>query len=151
MNDRAIVRQPTLSFDGSQIMLRAAERKATEIGFPMCIAIVDVGGHLLAFSRMNGARTGNIKLALTKAVSAAMRRRATADEFALRPDDPSHAIRMALTAGPEMMTSMSGGLPIVVDGDVVGGIGVSNGKRDQDIAVAQAGIDALLADEDSRS
>jgi glc operon protein GlcG len=146
MNERAIVRQPTLSFEGSQIALRAAERKAAELEFPMCIAIVDAGGHLLAFSRMQGARIGNIKLALTKAVSAAMRQRATAAELALRPDDVSHAIRMALTAGPDMMTSMSGGLPIVIDGVVVGGIGVSNGRRDQDIAVGQAGIDALLAE-----
>ena len=143
MNERAVTRQTTLSFEGSQLMLRAAEAHATAIGMPMCIAIVDAGGHLLAFSRMEGARTGNIKLAMTKAVSAAMRRRATAAEFALRPEDPTHAIRMALTAGPELMTSMSGGLPIVLDGQVIGGIGVSNGRRDQDIAVAQAGIDAL--------
>jgi len=144
MNQRALVTNPTLSFEGSQIMLRAAEAKATEIGVPMCIAIVDAGGHLLAFSRMQGARTGNIKLAITKATSAAMRQRATADEFNLRPDDPSHAIRMALTAGPDLMTSMSGGLPVRVDGMVVGGIGVSNGHRGDDIAVGQAGIDALL-------
>ena len=50
MNERALVSHPSLSFEGSQIMLRAAESKATEIGVPMCIAIVDAGGHLLAFS-----------------------------------------------------------------------------------------------------
>jgi uncharacterized protein GlcG (DUF336 family) len=145
MNPQMITNLPSLSFEGSQIMLRAAERRATEINKPMCIAIVDVGGHLLAFSRMEGARTGNIKLAMTKAVSAAMRRRSTSDEFALRPEDPSHAIRMTLAAGPEMMTSMNGGLPIYHDGHVIGGIGVSNGVRGEDIDVAQAGIDALNA------
>jgi glc operon protein GlcG len=145
MQKPGVVQYLSLSFEGSQIVLRAAEARASEIGVPMCIAVVDAGGHLLAFSRMDGARTGNIKLAMTKAVSAAMRRRPTAAELALRPDDPSHAIRMALTAGPDMMTSMSGGLPIAVDGQVIGGVGVSNGKRDDDLAVAQAGIDALLA------
>jgi uncharacterized protein GlcG (DUF336 family) len=143
MNERALVSHPSLSFEGSQIMLRAAESKATEIGVPMCIAIVDAGGHLLAFSRMQGARTGNIKLALTKATSAAMRERATADEFTLRPEDSSHSIRMALAAGADMMTSMSGGLPVRNDDRVIGGIGVSNGNRVHDIMVAQAGIDAL--------
>lgn len=144
MSEAFVVRNRlALSFEGSQAMLRAAERRAREIDKPMCIAIVDEGGHLMAFSRMEDARTGNIALAITKAVSAAMRRRATSAELELRPDDPSHAIRMALAAGPERMTSMNGGLPIVVDGQVIGGIGVSNGTRDQDIAVAQAGIDAL--------
>jgi glc operon protein GlcG len=144
MNERALVNMPSLSFEGSQIMLRAAEAKATELGVPMCIAIVDAGGHLLAFSRMEGARTGNIRLALTKATSAAMRRRPTADEFGLRPEDPTHSVRMALAAGTDLMTSMSGGLPVRRGTDVVGGIGVSNGNRVHDTAVAQAGIDALL-------
>jgi uncharacterized protein GlcG (DUF336 family) len=144
MNEHALVDLPSLSFEGSQIMLRAAEAKAKELGVPMCIAVADVGGHLLAFSRMHGARTGNIKLALTKATSAAIRRRATHDEFNLRPEDPTHSVRMALAVGTDMMTSMSGGLPVWVDGNVVGGIGASNGNRVHDIAVAQAGIDALL-------
>jgi glc operon protein GlcG len=146
MNERHVVRNRLgLSFEGTQVMLRAAERKAREIEKPMCVAVVDEGGHLIGFSRMDDARTGNIALALTKAVSAAMRRRATSDERALRPDDPSHAMRMALAAGPDRVTSMNGGIPIVVEGQVIGGIGVSNGTGEQDIAVAQAGLDALLA------
>jgi uncharacterized protein GlcG (DUF336 family) len=143
MNQRALVSLPSLSFEGSQIMLRAAEAKAAELGVPMCIAVVDAAGHLLAFSRMQGARTGNIRLALTKATSAAMRKRSTADEFNLRPEDPTHSIRMALAAGTDMMTSMNGGLPVWDGDDVIGGIGVSNGNRVHDTAVAQAGIDAL--------
>jgi glc operon protein GlcG len=143
MNQRAFVNQLSISFEGSQIMLRAAEQHAAKIGVAMSIAIVDAGAHLLAFSRLEGGRTGNIQLALTKAVSACMRRRTTAEEMQLRPNDVGHAIRMALGAGPDKMTSMNGGIPIVVDGAVVGGIGVSGGKGSDDIAVAQAGIDAL--------
>lgn len=147
MKDAFIVRnQVALSFEGVQAVLRAAERKAREIGTPMCIAVVDAGGHLLGFSRMDGARTGNINLALTKAVSAAMRRRSTASELGLRPDDPLQSIRLTLAAGTDKLTSSRGGLPILVEDHVVGGIGVSNGKGDQDEAVAQAGIDALLSD-----
>lgn len=146
MDEKLIVRNRiALTCKGAQVMLRAAERKAEEIGVPMCIAIVDAGGELLAYSRMDGGRIANGHMALTKAVSAATRGRATADELKMRPDDPIQTIRATLAAGPERVTSLSGGIPIVIDGQIVGAIGVSMGHREQDIAVAEAGIDALLS------
>jgi uncharacterized protein GlcG (DUF336 family) len=129
-----------LSCKGSHVALHAAEKAAGAMGVPECIAVVDSSGELLAFTRMDGARPGSIEIALTKARSAARRRRATADEAG---GDVLNGVRMALAAQLNV-TGVGGGLPIVVDGQTIGAIGVSSGTVDEDVAVAQAGIAALL-------
>src|SRR5207244_13014791 len=68
---------PKLTLEGARAVLAAAERRAIEIGVPMDIAVVDDGGHLLAFSRMDGAKLASSQVAISKAESAAMRRLAT--------------------------------------------------------------------------
>lgn len=108
------------------------------MGVPQNIAIVDAGGHLIAFGKNDGARVGSISIALTKAISAATRKRPTAEEGG---GDPIMTIRLALAA--ERLTGIGGGLPIVVEGQVVGGIGVSSGTMDEDTVVARAGLAAL--------
>jgi glc operon protein GlcG len=141
MDEAFLVRgQLGLSCKGSHVIIHAAEKKAAAIGVPMCIAVVDAGGNLVAFTRMDGARVASVQIAMTKARSAATRRRPTADEMG---DDPIHALRIAHASG-SLVTAMKGGLPIVVDGQVIGGVGASNGTGDQDLEVVQAGIDALL-------
>jgi uncharacterized protein GlcG (DUF336 family) len=110
------------------------------MGVPECIAVVDSAGELLAFTRMDGARPGSIEIALTKARSAARRRRATADEAG---GDVLNGVRMALAAQLNV-TGVGGGLPIVVDGQTIGAVGVSSGTVDEDVAVARAGIAAFL-------
>jgi uncharacterized protein GlcG (DUF336 family) len=130
-----------LSCKGSHVVLHAAEKKAAALGVPECIAVVDSGGDLLAFSRMDGARPGSIEIALTKARSAARRRRATAEEAG---GDVLAGVRMSLAAQLQV-TGLGGGLPIVIDGQTVGGVGVSSGTSAEDVEVAQAGIEALLA------
>jgi uncharacterized protein GlcG (DUF336 family) len=122
------------------VVLHAAEKAAAAMGVPECIAVVDPAGELLAFTRMDGARPGSIEIALTKARSAARRRRATADEAG---GDVLSGVRMALAAQMNV-TGIGGGLPIVVDGQTIGAVGVSSGTVDEDVAVAQAGIAALL-------
>ncbi len=122
------------------MVLHAAEKAAAAMGVPECIAVVDPAGELLAFTRMDGARPGSIEIALTKARSAARRRRATADEAG---GDVLSGVRMALAAQLNV-TGVGGGLPIVVDGQTIGAVGVSSGTVDEDVAVAQAGIAALL-------
>jgi len=129
-----------LSCKGGHVLVHAAEKKAAEISVPECIAVVDAGGELLAFSRMDDARPGSIEIAITKARSAARRRRPTAEEAG---GDPMAGLRIAL-ASQLNVTQIAGGLPIVVDGQVIGGIGVSSGTSDEDVIVAQAGIEALL-------
>ena len=129
-----------LSCKGAHVLVHAAEKKAAQLGVPECIAVVDAGGGLLAFSRMDGARPGSVEIALTKARSAARRLRPTAEEGG---GDLHQAVRLALAAQLNV-TGIGGGLPITIEGQVVGGIGVSSGTSEDDVQVAQAGIDALL-------
>jgi uncharacterized protein GlcG (DUF336 family) len=119
-------------------VLDAALAEAARIGVPQCIAVVDAGGHLLAFGRSDGARIGSVSVAMTKAISAATRKRPTAEEGG---GDPITSIRLALAA--DRVTGIGGGLPIVVDGHVVGAIGVSSGTSDEDTMVGLAGAAAL--------
>ena len=141
MEESWIVRERlALSCKGSHVALHAAEKSATAIGVPQCIAIVDAGGDLLAFSRMDGARPGSIEIAITKARSAARRRRATSDEAG---GDVLATVRLGL-ASQLNVTGIGGGLPIVVEGQTIGGIGVSSGTSDEDTVVANAGLAALV-------
>jgi glc operon protein GlcG len=132
-----------LSTKGSHVILHAAEKEAARMGVPQCIAVVDEGGHLLAFSRMDGARVGSVEIAITKAVSAATRKRPTEEEGG---GDPITGLRLALAAREGRLTGIKGGVPIVVDGQVIGGIGVSSGTSDQDYQVCQAGIAAFMGE-----
>jgi glc operon protein GlcG len=142
MDEAFLVRNRiALSCKGGHVLVHAAEKKALEMGVPECIAVVDAGGDLLAFSRMDGARPGSIEIAITKARSAARRLRPTADEAG---GDVALGMRLSL-ASRLNVTGIGGGLPIVIDGQVVGGMGASSGSSDEDTQVVQAGIDALRA------
>lgn len=127
-----------LTATGARAVLDAALAEADRIGVPQCVAVVDAGGHLLAFGRSDGARIASISIALTKAVSAATRKRATGDEGG---GDVLATIRSALAA--DRVTGIGGGFPLEVDGQVVGAVGASSGTIDEDIAVARAGVAAL--------
>jgi len=134
---------PRLTLDDAKLMLAAAEKKATEIGVDMDIAIVDDGGNLLMFQRMDNARITSITIAIDKAFTAGAARKSTRDYGNVSgPGQPAFGINSAIQ-GRFMI--FAGGLPIVIDDQPVGGIGCSSGTPDQDEEVAQAGIDALLA------
>jgi len=127
-----------LTLEGARAVLAAAERHATEMQVSMNIAVVDDGGHLLAFARMDGAKPSSIAISLVKARAAAMRRAPTGP--AMAGDHVNVALALGLaSAGPDQQTPIRGGLPLVVDGEVVGAIGVSAGNEDQDLEVARAG------------
>ncbi len=130
-----------LTAEGAATALAAAVAKASDIGVPMCIAVVDAGGHLLAFTRMDGARIPSITIAQTKAFSAATRRRPTGADVG---GDALNGIRIAIASGGRV-TNVGGGLPIEVDGQTIGAVGVSSGTSDEDTIVAQAGVDAVVA------
>jgi uncharacterized protein GlcG (DUF336 family) len=124
-------------------LLDGARAKAAEIGVPMCIAITDEGGNLVAFERMDGGKVTSITIAIDKAFTAAGAKKATHEYGEVsQPGKPVYGIASAI--GGRLMV-VGGGLPVVVDGDVVGGIGVSSGTPAQDREVAQAGIDEFLA------
>lgn len=124
-------------------LIEGAREKSREIGVPMCIAITDESGNLIAFERMDGGKVTSTTIAIDKAYTAAAAKKATHEYGAAsQPGSPAYGINSAI-AGRLMV--VAGGLPVIVDGAVVGGIGVSSGTPPQDQQVAQAGIDHFLA------
>ena len=131
-----------LDLQDAGILIDGAVAQASKIGIPMCIAITDEGGNLIAFSRMDGGKVTSSTIAIDKAFTAAGAKKATHEYGAAsQPGAPAYGIASAI--GGRLMV-VGGGLPVIVNGEVVGGIGVSSGTPDQDRTVAQAGIDAFL-------
>ena len=131
-----------LTLEGARAILAAAEKKAREIKVPQNIAIVDEGGHLLLFARMDGVKLSSIEVALTKAMSAALRRAPSGPSPASGEPSVVLSLGLSLATGGKL-TAIRGGLPLIKDGQCLGGIGVSGGSEDEDLEVAQAGADAL--------
>ena len=124
-------------------MLSAAETKAQTFGIAYNVAVVDAGAHLVAFTRQDGALIGSIDLAIDKAVTARIFDKTTADLAGLaQSGKPLYGIQES-NAGKVVI--FGGGIPVKVDGKIVGAIGASAGSVEQDIAVAEAGIAALTA------
>jgi uncharacterized protein GlcG (DUF336 family) len=138
-----MIRQaPKLTHQGARAVLEAAEAKAREIGVPQCIAVVDEGGHLLAFSRMDGGKISSVRVAITKAVSAATRRSPSGPIPSAEESSLLLSLGLPLATGG-MVTPIRGGVPLVAEGQVVGGVGVSSGTEQQDVDCAEAGAAAL--------
>lgn len=135
-----------LTNKGAKTMMSAAIAKAADIGIPATVAIVDDGGHMLLLERMDGGRFHTVHSSTTKAVTASSNKRPTTTKGAQGQElDTLHAIGLSLAAGVERWTAMEGGFPIFVDGECVGGIGVSGGDWQQDQDIAQAAVDAVGA------
>src|SRR5215813_12122902 len=118
-----------LTNEGARMMLTAAIAKAREAGIAVSVAIADAGGHLILLERMEGGRFHTVHSSTTKAVCAASNKRATSSQGAqAQPLDVAHALGLALAAGPQRWTAMEGGYPIMVEGECIGGIGVSGGN-----------------------
>jgi len=133
---------PKLTLEGARAVLAAARRHAEAIQVPMNVAVVDEGGHLLLFERMDGAKPSSIAIAQVKAQAAALRRAPTGP--AMAGDQVNVALALGLAAAASgHQTPIRGGVPLVVDGQVVGAIGVSAGNEDQDLDVARAGAAAV--------
>lgn len=129
-----------LDLADARVLIAGAAAHAETIGVPMCIAVVDESGQLIAFERMEGGKVTSSTIAIDKAFTAAAAKKATHDYGASsQPGAPAYGIFSAI--GGRLMV-VGGGLPVIHDGAVVGGIGVSSGTPDQDRACAQAGIDA---------
>lgn len=127
-----------LTHQGVMAMLVAAVAKAEEIGQPQCVVIVDASGEGLGEIRMTGAKFLSRKSALSKALTAASIR-------APSTNIPEAARPFIGMASKGFVTGLPGGLPIILDGDCVGGIGVGSGSGEQDIAVATAALQAIGA------
>jgi glc operon protein GlcG len=133
---------PKLTIEGARAVLAAARRRAEEIQVPMNIAVVDDGAHLLVFERMDGAKPASIAIAMVKAQAAAMRRAPTGPSMSGDQVNVSLALGLAVAASSHQ-TPIRGGVPLIVDGQVVGAVGASAGTEDQDLDVARAGATAV--------
>lgn len=131
-----------LDIADARIIIAGARARAGEIGVPMCIAITDEGGSLVAFERMDGGKITSTTIAIDKSYTASAAKKATHDYAASsQPGAPAYGINSAI--GGRLMV-VAGGVPVIVKGEVVGAIGVSSGTPAQDLDVAQAGVDAFL-------
>jgi uncharacterized protein GlcG (DUF336 family) len=121
-------------------VVAAATEKARAIGQPMNIAVVDDGGHLVAFARMDGSIKASIDISIRKARTSILMNAPTS---ALMPLVQPGAELYGLEQTSGGMVIFGGGIPLTVDDVVIGGIGVSAGRVDQDVSVAEAGAAAL--------
>jgi glc operon protein GlcG len=136
-----------LTLSGAETILRAARAKAEEMQLKVNIAIVDDGGHLISFARMDGARPGSGYTAQTKAVTAATFRLATGP-FPPGTTSPDPLLNLSLqnaaAASGGKATTLFGGVPVTIDEQIAGAVGVGGATGEQDAEIARAGIAALL-------
>ena len=127
-----------LTYAGAAVAIEAAVAKSRALGAPECIAVVDAGGNLLAFARVEGAAVLARDPAIAKAATSASLGMATGGI----PFEFGANLAFASQGG---ITNLGGGLPITLGSRVLGAIGVGSGTTEQDVAVAEAGRDAILA------
>jgi len=145
--------QVRLTLDGARTVIAAAAEQAAAMSLKMNIAVVDEGGHLLSFDRMDGARPASGYTAITKATTAATFRQPTGPIPAgtANPDLLLNlSLQLAAQSSGGKITTLFGGLPIVVDGQVIGGVGVGGGSGEQDAQVARAGVQAFMNELENR-
>lgn len=130
---------PNITLEQARKAMAAAEAEARSKGWPMAIAIVDNAGQLVMFQRFDNTQTASILIAQDKAVSAAMFKR------------PTKALQDAVAGGGAGLrligvrnaSLLQGGLPIYIDGKIIGAIGASGMASDQDEVIAKAGVDSF--------
>jgi glc operon protein GlcG len=130
--------RPELTLQECLRISAAAQQEAERNKWIVAIAILDDGGHLLHFARMDGATPANAAIAVEKARTAALSRRTSGSW-----EERIKAGRTAMLKMPGILP-VQGGVPIVADGACVGAVGVSGVQSHEDEQIAQAGIDALL-------
>lgn len=127
----------------AQVLIDGASRRARQIGVPMCIAVADESGRLIAFVREDGAKVTSISIALDKAFTAAGARNQTAYYSRISiPGAPAWGIG---GSNGGHFTPIAGGVHVLWDTTVVGGIGISGGTSEQDHDVAVSAVAFLSA------
>ena len=129
--------KPVISVDDVARVLTAAQAEAKKQNWPVAIAVVDDGGHLLGMLRLDGCAPIGAEISIGKARTAALARRESKAY-----EDMVNGGRTAFTTAP-IVTALEGGIPLVTDGHVVGAIGVSGMKPAEDAQIARAGVAAL--------
>jgi glc operon protein GlcG len=131
-----------LDRNGAQAVLAAADRNAQARQAPSAIAVVDPAGDLLAFERMDGVRPASVELAIQKARTAARLQRPTAEI----EDNINHGRTAFVTAD---IPALQGGMPIRVDNQVVGAVGVAGLSKENDADISGVAALALSSPQDS--
>jgi uncharacterized protein GlcG (DUF336 family) len=132
-----VVDRKVLTLDGAKRILAAAEAEARRNNWTVAIAVVDEAGHLIAFQKLDDTQVGSIDIAIGKARTAARMKR------------PTKALEDAVAGGRTVMLAvdglvpLEGGVPVVIDGRVIGAVGVSGVTSQQDAQVAAAGAAAV--------
>ncbi len=135
-----------LTLAGAEKMCATVIAGAEKEGLAISVVVADSGGNVILAKRMDGGRFHTIHSSTTKAVCAASNKRITTSKGAVAQDlDTSHAIGLALAAGTERWTAMEGGAPVIVEGECIGGVGVSGGNWSADAALAQAAVESIGA------
>jgi len=130
------VKVTVLNEAGAQIVLKAAEESGQQKSAPSAIAVVDPAGDLLAFQRMDGVRPDSVDLAIQKARTAARLRRSTAEI----EDNINQGRTAFVTAG---IAALRGGMPVLLDGQVVGAVGVAGLSKETDTAISETAAMSL--------
>ncbi|RXE49034.1 heme-binding protein [Chromohalobacter israelensis] len=129
--------QAVLELSDVNRLLDAGQQEAETNGWAVTIAVADAGGHLLGLRRLDGAAPFSAGIATEKARNAAIGRKET-QAF----EDMINNGRTAFVSAP-MQALLAGGVPVVVEGEVVASVGISGVKPDQDVQVAKAAVAAL--------
>jgi glc operon protein GlcG len=130
--------KPQLTLDDVRAMAAAAEAEALAHQWPVSIAIVDDGGHLLWLQRLDGAAPISAQIAPGKARTAALGQRESRVY-----EEMINGGRVSFLSAPGLDALLEGGVPIMVDGHCCGAVGVSGVKSTEDVQIARAGIAAL--------
>ena len=128
-----------ISLEQAKKSMAAAEAEARKNSWPVAIVIVDTGGHMVMMQKLDNTQNASIEIATGKATTAVNFKRPTK---ALQDVIAGGGAGMRIL-GVRTATPLEGGIPIVVDGKMIGGIGVSGVNSDQDAQVATAGLNAL--------
>jgi uncharacterized protein GlcG (DUF336 family) len=133
----------SVTLAAARAVIEAACKKAEKIGVPMNIAVVDAGANLVAFNRMDGSWLGSIDISRDKAFTARAFDMPTKELATMsQPGQPLFGIE---ASNDGRVVIFAGGIPLKSDGQVVGAIGASGGRPDQDHSVAEAGAAAFAA------
>ncbi len=138
-----LVTERSIGWEAAQTAVKCAAEKALALGVAINVSVVDRGGNPLAFLRMNGAPLHSISIAEDKAYTAVSFGFSTEEWMGAIGDVPQ--LREGLVQRDRLVI-FGGGLPLKVDGELVGAIGVSGASEEQDGICAQAGVDSLVAD-----
>jgi len=127
-----------LSVDEADILIEGAVNHSNSLNIPMCIAVTDESGHVISFRRMDGGKITSISIAIDKAFTSATARK------------PTHVYNQLCVSGQPTFgihvtnnghfSIIGGGIPVTVEGEIVGGIGISSGTAEEDRIVAEAAL-----------